>query len=82
MHSPCSYGKSQGAPSEKGMKIDAQTALDYLVSHPELKKTRVVVYGQSIGGAVAIDLASKNKVAGLVIENTFTSLVIEFRLAH
>ncbi|KDR70161.1 hypothetical protein GALMADRAFT_76280 [Galerina marginata CBS 339.88] len=70
------YGHSEGSPSEKGLKIDAQTGLDYLTSHPTFKNTPIILYGQSIGGAVAIDLASRNptKIEALVLENTFTSL--------
>ncbi|KAI8842931.1 Alpha/Beta hydrolase protein [Chytridium lagenaria] len=62
------YGLSEGEPSEKGIKIDAQTALDWITNHPQFGKTKVVVYGQSIGGAVAIDLVHKNptKVAALI----------------
>jgi fermentation-respiration switch protein FrsA (DUF1100 family) len=67
------YGKSSGVAEEKGIKMDAQAALDYLVDKG-IKD--IIVFGQSIGGAVAIDLVSKNesKVKGLIIENTFTSL--------
>ncbi|KAG9311220.1 Alpha/Beta hydrolase protein [Chiua virens] len=54
------YGLSEGSPSETGLCIDAQTALDYVTSHPYLQRTSVILYGQSIGGAVAIDLASRN----------------------
>ncbi|GAA6008960.1 uncharacterized protein JCM10292_006577 [Rhodotorula paludigena] len=70
------YGHSEGSPSEKGIKLDAQTALDYVLSHPDLEKTPIFLYGQSIGGAVAIHLASCNaqRVRGLIIENTFLSL--------
>ncbi|GAA6054362.1 hypothetical protein JCM3770_003337 [Rhodotorula araucariae] len=70
------YGHSEGSPSERGIKLDAQTALDHILSHPELEKTQIFVYGQSIGGAVAIFLASQNaqRVKGLIIENTFLSL--------
>lgn len=70
------YGRSDGSPSEKGLQIDSQTALDYLTSHPLFKETRIILYGQSIGGAVAIDLASRNaaKINALILENTFTSL--------
>ncbi|KIM43444.1 hypothetical protein M413DRAFT_443384 [Hebeloma cylindrosporum] len=70
------YGHSEGSPSEKGLRIDAQAGLDYLTSHPTLKQTPIILYGQSIGGAVAIDLASRNpnKIEALVLENTFTSL--------
>ncbi|KAJ6494003.1 Alpha/Beta hydrolase protein [Mycena vitilis] len=70
------YGLSDGSPSEKGLQIDAQTALDYLTSDPSFSKTPIILYGQSIGGAVSIDLASKNpaKISALILENTFTSL--------
>ncbi|GEM12498.1 alpha/beta hydrolase fold-1 domain containing protein [Rhodotorula toruloides] len=70
------YGHSEGSPSEKGIKLDAQTCLDYLKSRPDLEKTDVWLYGQSIGGAVAVWLASQNaeRVRGLIVENTFLSL--------
>ncbi|KAK0217068.1 Alpha/Beta hydrolase protein [Armillaria fumosa] len=70
------YGKSDGTPSETGFQQDAQAALDYLKSDPRFSKTRIFVYGQSIGGAVAIDLVSRNpsKIFALILENTFTSL--------
>ncbi|KAI0666428.1 alpha/beta-hydrolase [Trametes maxima] len=70
------YGLSEGHPSEKGIRIDAQCALDHVLAHPYLSRTPVVLYGQSIGGAVAIDLASRNPhiIRALVLENTFTSL--------
>ncbi|CAI6341844.1 unnamed protein product [Periconia digitata] len=72
------YGLSSGNPSEKGINIDAQTALDYIRERRELRGTRIVLYGQSLGGAVAINLAAKNvkrgDIAGIVLENTFTSM--------
>ena len=60
--------------------MDAQLALDYITSHPVLEKTKIVLYGQSIGGAISIDLASNNgdRIAGLILENTFLSLVGTF----
>lgn len=73
------YGHSEGSPSEKGLMVDAQTALDYILNHATLGKTKILLYGQSIGGAVAISLAFANQenqsVAGLIIENTFLSIV-------
>ncbi|CAO3650107.1 unnamed protein product [Mucor hiemalis] len=70
------YGKSEGSPNEKGLRIDAQTMLDFVRGHHILKDTPLVAYGQSIGGAVAIDLVSRNEdsFSGLMIENTFLSL--------
>jgi fermentation-respiration switch protein FrsA (DUF1100 family) len=54
------YGKSEGTANEKGIKFDAQTALDYILSNEKLEKTSIYLYGQSIGGAVSIFLASQN----------------------
>jgi len=72
------YGLSSGNPNEKGLMIDAQTGLDYIRQRHELRNTRIVVYGQSIGGAVAVGLVARNQkhgdIAGIVLENTFTSL--------
>lgn len=66
------YGLSTGSPSETGIRIDAQVALDFIKKHPLLKSTLIVLYGQSIGGAVSIDLASRNKssIHALILENT------------
>ncbi|KAG8986524.1 hypothetical protein FRB90_003951 [Tulasnella sp. 427] len=70
------YGLSEGSPSEKGLRTDAQAALDFVLEHPLLKETPIIVFGQSIGGAVSIDLASRNPDAihALILENTFTSI--------
>lgn len=70
------YGFSTGKPNERGIKIDTQTTLDFIRSHPSFSHTVLVAYGQSIGGAVAIDLAARNpaSVHALVLENTFLSI--------
>jgi fermentation-respiration switch protein FrsA (DUF1100 family) len=70
------YGLSTGQPSEAGIRIDAQTALDYIKNHPILKDTIIIAYGQSIGGAVAIDVGSRNpkSIHALILENTFLSI--------
>lgn len=72
------YGASTGTPDEKGLMIDAQTGLDWIRTSKETKDNKIVVYGQSIGGAVAIQLVAKNQdagdVIGLILENTFTSI--------
>lgn len=72
------YGKSTGTPDEKGLNIDAQTGLDYMRQRPDLKNTKFVVYGQSIGGAVSINLVANNQKQGdiraLILENTFLSI--------
>ncbi len=67
------YGKSQGRPTEQGMYADAKAAYDYLQSRPDIAKNRIVVYGASMGGVAAVDLASKYPVAALIADSTFTS---------
>jgi abhydrolase domain-containing protein 13 len=72
------YGLSTGSPSEEGLTIDGQTALDFVRNHDELRKTTIVIYGQSLGGAVTIKLVQANQdigdIAGVILENTFTSI--------
>jgi len=72
------YGLSTGDPDEKGLTIDAQTGLDYVRERGDLKHTKIVVYGQSLGGAVGIGLVANNErqgdIAGLILENTFLSI--------
>ena len=72
------YGLSTGEPDEKGLMIDAQTGYDYIRKRAETRDNDVVVYGQSIGGAVAVQLVAKNqnddRLLGLVLENTFLSM--------
>ena len=72
------YGLSTGTPDEAGLKIDAQTGLDYLRQRAETRDHKFVVYGQSLGGAVAINLVATNQeqgdIAGLILENTFLSI--------
>ncbi|KAJ7675178.1 Alpha/Beta hydrolase protein [Mycena rosella] len=70
------YVDSEGTPSEKGLRRDAQAALDHVSGDPELSKIPIILYGLSLGGAVATDLASRNPsaISALIIENTFESL--------
>ncbi|KAL9095629.1 MAG: hypothetical protein Q9165_002061 [Trypethelium subeluteriae] len=72
------YGSSTGDPNEKGLTIDAQTGLDYIRQRAELRGTKIVIYGQSLGGAVGIGLAARNQeqgdIAALILENTFLSI--------
>jgi len=67
------YGMSEGRPSEKGCQATADAAYDYLVSTRGIEPERIIPAGWSLGGAVAIDLASRRKVAGLIAFSAFTS---------
>ena len=67
------YGMSGGSPSEKGCQATADAAYDYLVSTRKLDSKTIISAGWSLGGAVAIDLASRRQVGGLIAFSTFTS---------
>ncbi|KAK0731244.1 Alpha/Beta hydrolase protein [Lasiosphaeris hirsuta] len=72
------YGLSTGEADESGLNVDAQTALDYLRDRAETRDHKLLVYGQSLGGAVGIRLVAKNQgrgdISGLILENTFLSM--------
>lgn len=68
------YGKSQGIPSETGFYRDADAAYEYLTKKRGLSAAQVLLYGESIGGAVAVDLASHKEVKALITEETFSSV--------
>lgn len=69
------YGNSKGVPTESGLYLDSKAAGEYIKNRykTEQNKMRIIVYGESLGGAVAIDLASKMKVDGLILEGVFTA---------
>jgi len=68
------YGRSDGAPSEKGTYRDAQAAWEYVTRDRGVAPADVVLFGRSLGGAVMIDLAGRHEPGALVVESTFTSL--------
>lgn len=53
------FGNSQGVPTEKGVYTDADAALDYILQCQKVNNKDVFLFGHSLGGAVAIDLASR-----------------------
>jgi fermentation-respiration switch protein FrsA (DUF1100 family) len=68
------YGHSEGRPSETGLFADARAARKFLAAKAGVPESEVVLYGQSLGGAVAVDLAAHDGARGLILESTFTSL--------
>jgi fermentation-respiration switch protein FrsA (DUF1100 family) len=68
------YGRSEGTPSEAGLYLDAQAAYDYLVHERGIAASRLVAFGQSLGTAVAVDLATRRPLAGIVLEAPFPSV--------
>ncbi|KAH3712381.1 protein ABHD13-like [Dreissena polymorpha] len=72
------YGRSMGSPSESGLYTDAETGLEWLLNRTDVDKSKIFLFGSSLGGAVAINLVTYPRytsgVTGLILENTFTSL--------
>lgn len=70
------YGRSEGGfPTEARVYSDAATAWDYLVKERQIKPSQIFLYGHSLGGAIAIDLAVQHPdAAGLIVESSFTSI--------
>jgi fermentation-respiration switch protein FrsA (DUF1100 family) len=69
------YGRSEGRPFETNVLSDARTAQLWLADRAGVRPESVVVYGRSLGGAVAVGLAAEHPVRGMVLERTFSELV-------
>lgn len=68
------YGRSEGRPSEVGIYRDGEAALGYLRGRPDIDPGRIVLWGRSIGAAVAVRLAATGPPpAGIILESPFTS---------
>lgn len=67
------YGTSSGVPSESNAYADIEAAYNYLLNNLNVPPERIIAHGRSLGGAVALDLASKQPMGGLIIESTFVS---------
>ena len=68
------YGRSQGRPSEEGLYQDAIGAYDYLTRTRMIRPERIVLFGRSLGAAVAGELAAQKPAAALILESPFPSV--------
>jgi fermentation-respiration switch protein FrsA (DUF1100 family) len=68
------YGKSTGNPSEKGIYVDGQAAYDYLVEKEHISPGNIVLFGRSLGGAVAIETALNRDARSIIVESAFASI--------
>ncbi len=69
------YGKSTGTPSEEGFYYDARAALRFLTQEKNIPISRVLLFGESLGSGVAVQMAVEYPVAGLILQAPFTSVV-------
>jgi len=71
------YSYSEGKPTEKGLQQDSIAIMDHVFSRRDIDTNKIFVIGSSLGGAVGVYALSRGKaynVAGLILENTFTSM--------
>jgi fermentation-respiration switch protein FrsA (DUF1100 family) len=68
------YGQSQGEISEQGTYRDGEAAWDYLTETRNIHPYRIIVFGRSLGAAIAADIASRHEPGGLILESAFTSV--------
>ncbi len=68
------YGESEGEPTEQGTYQDAEAAWRYLIETRQLIPSQIIVFGRSLGGAVASWIAQSQTPGALILESTFTSL--------
>lgn len=67
------YGTSTGKPTENNTYLDVDAAYDYLTLQLHIPPNDIILYGHSLGAALAIDLAARKPVAGLIVESPFVS---------
>ena len=68
------YGKSEGSPSESGLYADARAAWAFLTEQRGIAPEKIVIFGKSLGGAPACELATEVTPAGLIMQSSFTSV--------
>lgn len=68
------YGRSEGTPNEEGTYRDAVAAYDALAARTDIDPRRIVAFGQSLGSAVALDLALRRPCERVILEAPFTSI--------
>ncbi len=69
------YGRSSGRPTETNTYGDVKAAYDWLISEKSAIPNDIIIFGRSLGGAVAVDLASKVSCGGLIVESSFDSAI-------
>lgn len=68
------YGGSDGSPTEEGTYLDAEAAYEYATRALSFQPGQILVFGESLGGAVAVELALRHTVGGVILQDTFTSI--------
>lgn len=69
------YGKSEGSPSEDGLYKDARGGIRFLTEGQKIPLSRIVLFGESLGSGVAVQMATEFDIAAIVLEAPYTSVV-------
>ena len=67
------YGRSEGSPGEDGVYKDGRAAYDFVTQRHDVDQKKIILFGTSLGGAVAVAVAQQRKTSALILEATFTS---------
>jgi fermentation-respiration switch protein FrsA (DUF1100 family) len=76
------FGDNAGAPTEGGLAADSRAARAWLLGRPDVRSSPLIYVGESLGAAVAIELADAHPPAGLVLRSPFTSMTDMGRLHY
>jgi pimeloyl-ACP methyl ester carboxylesterase len=68
------YGKSAGRPSEQGIYRDARAAIRFITGQKNIPLSQILLFGESLGSGVAVQMASEFPVAGLILQSPYTSV--------
>lgn len=68
------FGENAGTPSESGLALDARATRDFLSGRPDVDASRLAYFGESLGAAVALELATEHAPAALILRSPFTSM--------
>jgi fermentation-respiration switch protein FrsA (DUF1100 family) len=68
------YGRSEGRPTEAGTYLDTETAWNYLTENRSTAPSRIILFGRSLGAAVAVHQAAVHTPGALIVESCFTSV--------
>ena len=76
------YGLSEGSPTEQGTYLDAEAAVAHALSRPDVDPERVVLFGRSLGCAIAAEMAVRHDAYAIVLESPFTSVLAMAKRAY
>ncbi len=68
------YGNSDGIPSEQGFYNDARATLDFTIHKLAVPENKIILFGESIGTGVSVQMATEYNIGGLVLQSPFTSM--------